>query len=364
MNYRLCVKYLLMTAVFLLISTQMWSSVSFAKPSGLSFVRVQEPREGAFSMLVPRGWLNHGGMFRVNPVQAGGPLNAMEAKCDWTLKSDNRGTVSFRILPDIVYAHTGIGGGFFQPGSNYQGAQIRPFEDAQTHLKSIFNALHPQATGVIALKAGRLPGEIRSMNQGFAYMNRLLAQMGGQSMMFRSDAAGAVLEYTESNTRYREALLVGIVDMRGALTWKNTRSLSFRAPASEFQRWRPVMDIMRFSIRFNPNWVMRESQGQRERANIVLKVFDEVRRIDREILKKSRINREEIMNDNFLVLTEQEEFVNPHTGQVEVDTDAFRYRWTTPGGDIYYTNKEGENPNLFLQRTDYQLTPVRKRRNE
>jgi hypothetical protein len=95
-----------------------------------------------------------------------------------------------------------------------------------------------------------------------------------------------------------------------------------------------------------------------------MKVYEEIRRIDQQILKKTSVNREEIMNDNFLVFTEQEEFVNPYTGDVEVDTDAYEFRWITPGGDIYYTNREDENPNIFLQRTDYERSPVRKRRNE
>ena len=148
------------------------------------------------------------------------------------------------------------------------------------------------------------------------------------------------------------------------MTWKNTRTLAFRAPTEQFERWRPVMDIIRFSVRFNPTWVLKEMQGQQQRAEIVQKFYEEMRRIDHEIARRTSVNREEIMNDNFLVLTEQEEYVNPHTGEVEVDTDAFRFRWETPGGDIYYTNREDENPNTFLKRTDYKLTPVRKRRNE
>ena len=152
--------------------------------------------------------------------------------------------------------------------------------------------------------------------------------------------------------------------MRAALTWKNTRTLAFRAPATDFDKWRPVMDIMRFSIRFNPQWVLSEMKGQRERAKIVMRVYDEIRRIDREIARNTTTNREEIMNDNYLVLTGQEEYVNPHTNEIETDTDAYRYRWMTNGGDVYYTNHEEENPNTFLQRTDYELTPIRKRRNE
>jgi len=310
------------------------------KGSGLSFERINEPNESAFSILAPRGWLNRGGIFRVNAAQAGGSFNAMEAKCDWLLMSDARGTAAFRIFPDIVYAHTDIGGGFFPPGSYYQGAEVRALADAPTHLTHLIHAHHTKADQLNIVKINRLSGEIKSMNRGLAYTNQLLTRIGLGGMTFQCDAAGAVYEYTEDGTTYREVMLTGIVDMRAA------------------------MDVMRFSIKFNPQWVLKEAEGQRERARIVIQVFDESQRIDREIVSHTTINREEIMNDNFLVLTGQEEYVKPHTKKIEVATDAFRYRWTTPGGDVYYTNREDEDPNHFLQRSDYSDTPVRKRRNE
>lgn len=334
------------------------------KGTGIAFMRVNEPREKAFSILVPRGWQAKGGIYRLNALQAGGPLNAMEAKCDLTYGSDPRGTVAFRILPDTVYAHTGIGGGFFGPGANYQGAMVRKFEDATTHVRALFKMLHPQASGIKVLKQKRLPGEVQAMDRGMAYMNNLLRQVGLGGMTFTNDAAAGVFEYTEGGIRFREIILSGVVNMRAAMTWKNTRSLAFRAPADEFDKWRPVLDIMRFSVQFNAAWILKEAKGQRQRAQMVQKVFEEMRRIDREIIKKTTINREEIMNDNFLVLTGQEEYVNPHSGKVETDTDAYKHRWTTDGGDVYYTDKEDENPNLFLQRTDYKRTPIRKRRNQ
>jgi hypothetical protein len=332
--------------------------------SGVSFTRLNEPREGAFTILAPRGWKGEGGIFRINPLQAGGPLNSMEAKCDLTLKSDDRAAVAFRILPDVVYAHVGIGAGAFPPGSNYQGAIVRPLEDARTHLQALFSSIHPRASGVQKIKMARLPGEIQAMEKGFEFTNQLLRQTGGAAMTNRSDAAGGVFEYTENGVRFREVMVTGIVDMRAALTWKNTRTILFRAAATEFDLRRPLMDIIRFSLQFNPQWVIKEAEGQRERAEFVLKVYEEIRRLDREILRRTSVNRNEIMNDNFLVLTGQEEYVNPHTREVEVDTSAFKYRWVNGGGERYYTNREEEDPNRFLQRPDYQRTPVRKRKNE
>lgn len=332
--------------------------------TGMAFSRVAEPREGAFTILVPRGWQSDGGIYRVNAAQAGGPLNAIEAKCDVIFKSDARGTVAFRILPDIVYAHVGVGGGFWKPGSSYQGATVRPVEAATSHVKALFSHLHPNADNPNVLKLTRLPGEVASLSHGLSYTNQLFTQIGLGHMQFQCDAAGGVFEYVEDGVLFREIIASGIVDMRAAMTWKNTRTLAFRAPAVSFDQWRPVFDIMRSSIRFNQQWILGEMKGQQQRTQVVMKVFDEIRRIDREIVRKTTINREEIMNDNYLVLTGQEEYVNPYTNQVETDTDAFRYRWTTEGGDVYYTNKEGENPNTFMHQTDFKLTPIRKRRNE
>jgi len=350
--------------LFLLLFTMSAMTTSAGERSGISFVRIQEPNESAFSILAPQGWHNQGGIFRVNAAQAGGPLNAVEAKCDWLLMSDAKGTVAFRILPDIVYAHTGIGAGFFQPGSYYQGAEVRALVDAPTHLTYLIHALHPNAVKLNILKIQRLPGEIESMRRGMAYTNQLLTQIGLGAMTFQCDAVGAVYAYTEDGKAYHEVMLTGIVDMRAAMTWKNTRTMAFRAPSTNFERLKPMMDVMRFSIQFNPQWVVKESQGQQERAKITLKVFDDIRRIDREIVSRTTINRQEIMNDNFLVLTGQEEYVNPHSGEVEMDTDAYRYRWKTSGGDVYYTNREDEDPNIFLQRGDYSRTLIRKRKNE
>jgi len=349
--------------LFSLHQTFLLSSTS-SGASGMSFIRTNEPKEKAFSILAPKGWNAEGGIFRVDPLQVGGPLNSIEAKCDLTFKSDQKGTTSFRIFPDVTYAHVGIGGGFFPAGSNYQGAEVKPLLDAQTYLTNLFSYLHPSAQSVKTLENKRLPGEIESMDKGLAYANQLLAQVGLQSQSFKSDAAGAMFEYLEDGVSYHEIIVAGIVNMPAALTWKNIRTLVFRAPTEEFEKWRPVFDIMRFSVRFNQNWVVKECEGQRERAETMMKVYDEIRRIDQEIVKKTTVNREEIMNDNFLMLTEQEEFVNPYTGDVELDTDSYKYRWITEGGDVYYTNREHENPNTYFHKTDYKRSTIRKRRNE
>ncbi len=350
--------------VILIIGLTILSAFNPLEAKGSSFNRRNEPNEAAFSLLVPDNWQLQGGIFRVNALQAGGPINAVEAKCDLVLKSDQNETISFHIFPDIVYAHQGVGGGFFPEGSNYQGAEVRKMVDASTFLQILFPRIRNNVSSVKLLKITPLVGEKQALDKSLAYTNQLLAQLGLQALSFQSDAAGAIFEYVDGGKKFREIFLTGIINMPAALTWKNTRTISFRAPADVFDEWRSALDIIRFSIQFNPGWILKESDGQRQRAEIVQKVYEEVRKIDQEMIRKTTVNREEIMNDNFLVLTEQEEFVNPYSGEIEMDTSDYRYRWITSGGDHYYSNNENDNPNIILQSNDYKLSPVRKRRNE
>ena len=65
----------------------------------------------------------------------------------------------------------------------------------------------------------------------------------------------------------------------------------------------------------------------------------------------------------FLTLTDQEEYVNPFTNEVEVGSNQWQHRWINEGGDVIYTNDEYYDPrtDVNLNRTDYKKTPIRKR---
>src|SRR5271157_3879722 len=95
-------------------------------PSTLRFRRVAEPKENAFTILVPEGWQTAGGIIRVNPATGGGTGNATGAKADFAVQRDAQGTAMIRFLPDTRFVDvrgTPVGNvGVFRPGSNYNGA--------------------------------------------------------------------------------------------------------------------------------------------------------------------------------------------------------------------------------------------------
>ena len=79
-----------------------------------------EPREHAFTILIPDGWITQGGIYRVDPSRAGGAGNSIAAKLDFVVKRDAAGTVMTHTFPDQLYMdmRRSPAASMFPPGSN------------------------------------------------------------------------------------------------------------------------------------------------------------------------------------------------------------------------------------------------------
>src|SRR5271157_1924113 len=97
-------------------------------PSTLRFRRVAEPKENAFTILVPEGWQTAGGIVRVNPLTGGGALNAIEAKADFAVKRDAQGTAMIRFFPDTRYAAGMITISYEEGGIRYREKLVTGIE--------------------------------------------------------------------------------------------------------------------------------------------------------------------------------------------------------------------------------------------
>lgn len=97
-----------MLALFLTLFTTVSQAAAAAPP--LVFTKYFDKTEGAFFVLVPKGWITQGGMVRVNPLAAqGGVGNATEAKIDFAVAKDASGKVQIRWIPKINYARPAAG---------------------------------------------------------------------------------------------------------------------------------------------------------------------------------------------------------------------------------------------------------------
>jgi hypothetical protein len=336
--------------------------------AAVRFERKWEPKERAFSFLVPVGWTIEGGMFHVNPTEMNGPGNSIDAKCDLTLKKDAAGTVCFRWLPTWNYAdmsrspQMSSAAGMFPPGSKYAGMVVRPMPDYATFLQQLFRSLHPAATDVNVVQVKPIPELSETFARLFKPVDDQMRPLGFAPLRF--DAGGLVVDYSEGPQRFREAVVTCLMDFRpAAMTWSNLYTLAMRAPAGEAQRWKPILEIVRQSTRFNPQWVAAASKAAGERGQIVQDTMKRLQTIDQEIYANRSRTNAAIQNENYLLLTSQEEYVNPFTQEIERDTSDYKYRWTTEQGNMIYTDRQDFNPNAQQETNNqvWKLTPARPR---
>lgn len=352
-----------------LLWTCIWIQLPIAvPPAGAGeppqlFHRRAEPNEGAFSLLVPDGWTLEGGIVRIDPTQAGGAAQSIEAKVDLTVKRDEAGTVMLRQIPDWYYCdmrHSPAGQmGMFPTGSNYGGMTVCPVLTAREYLEQIaLPQLHPDAQDLRIEEARSLD----DLAQG--YRRRVAAMVLPMDVAF--DAALLTLTYREGGRVYREKIMALIED-RGRMAagqWANRETRFIRAPAEEFAAWEPVFSLMLGSVKISGQWLAGEIRGSLQRAGIYDRVQRQIQEIDRQITAHRQETNAEIHNDMFLTLTDQEEYIHPYTGEIEVGSNQLgRYRWETESGDVVYSDLESFDPNIkgALNRSDWKRSQVRLR---
>ena len=330
----------------------------------VAFKRVTEPRERAFTVLIPAGWRIEGGIVRVDPLARGGPAQSIAAKVDFTIKKDPAGTVMERWLPDVAWydpRRSPAGQmGLMPMGSNYMGMTVMPLTSAAKFLgQVVFPQYHRGARQIHIVESRQLPELSKAYHQA-AY--KVVPMLAGQ---MRYDAALIRVTYRENNVRYKEMLVTVIEDMgaAGAGMWSNKLTFFIRAPENEYARWEPIFAEINHSVRINPIWMAGEVRGQLIRNKILDKTQKEIQRIGREIAEHRYRTNSEIQNDMFLTLMGQEEYVNPYTKEVEIGTNQWNYRWVNGGNDVIYTDNEDYNPNTDPnhQYSGYKRTPIRKR---
>lgn len=328
----------------------------------ISFSRVSEPRENAFSLLIPKGWQTEGGIFRVDPTAQGGPAQSIAAKLDFAVKKDQAGTVMIRWLPDVLFFDMRMSPagqmGMFPPGSNYMGMTVYPLMSARQFIQDVaFPYAHPQASNVQVTEQKNLPKLAQKYQHG---MQAILPQFA-----FSYDAALVTTTYREGGESYREKMVAVVEDwgQLGAGMWGNKETFLIRTPVGEFEKWEPYFSMIQSSVKLNSKWVAGEIQGQIKRGEIVLNTQREIQRIEREIVEHRQRTNAEIHNDMFLTLTDQEEYVNPYTKEIEIGSNQWQFRWVNESGDVIYTDSEEYDPNIDIElnRSDYKRTPIRKR---
>ncbi len=337
--------------------------------------RQAEPRENAFTVLVPDGWTLEGGIFRISPLTQS--VQSTAAKTDLTFKGDAAGSVMMRFLPSMYYWDPRRAGplmsGLTPIGSNYRGMLVCPLLPPSQFLAQLaFPYAHQgqPITQVEMVEQRDRPDQVE------AFLTRShQTPAPGQTY-----AGGeAIFRYAEGQTVYRERALTVVLDLgpNAIGMWCNLNAWYMRAPEAEFEQWSPVFIAIQASLQPNPAWqqdearaqqiaagLLAESQrAQHMRAQRAREFQHEMQAAAHDLVEHRRATHAEIRNDHYLTLTSQEEYVNPYSGQIDLASNQWTHRWVTSDGREFYTDNEGDNPNQDgdLNQWEWQRTPVRPR---
>lgn len=93
-----------------------------------------------------------------------------------------------------------------------------------------------------------------------------------------------------------------------------------RAPVSEFDKWEPIFNMIESSVKVNIQWAVASSMGVWERTMRARETQNYINDTYRQIAEHRQRTQAEINHEYYLFFTEQDEYVNPYTGDVERDT--------------------------------------------
>jgi hypothetical protein len=296
------------------------------------FQRFWEPNEKAFSLLVPQGWAAAGGIFHANPARLKGLGNSAAPKCDFAVLQDDRGTVMIRWIPSWNYEDLSLnatGAGIIRPGQYHNGRLVKPLQDARQFLGEMIRTERPNAKEIRVIAEDPMVEISSAFAKRTEEANVALQKRGLDPM--RIVSFGVVLEYQEAGQAFRESILTTMVDNRSAAsTWFNENTLMFRAPTAEFDKWKPVLDIIRSSREPNIEWLKSlegtAGPGAREDWETQFALGGTAG----SLIEVRRTASAETGNEKWF-------FNDPQNG--------YRFSWESNRGEILYADDADFNPN-------------------
>ncbi|MBK7712396.1 MAG: hypothetical protein IPJ37_16620 [Bacteroidales bacterium] len=312
----------------------------FGQSDAVYFTRINEPNEKALSLLVPKGWIIGGGAIRILDPNSAGANNMVDCKFDLSVKNDPKGSVMIRWLPEILCIDQSNAWGNPE-GAVFNNTLVRRKRDPVAFMAQVaIPYAHPNASMVNITAKKQLPGLVSLYSSTVDPSVKMVTNMVYYAAMIE-------FNYKEDNRLYSERMVTVIEDygINGGGLWKNRQTMFIRTPQGEMVKWEPLLLVIQNSGIWNLKWITAEVNGQRQRSGLIAATQKELQEMDNAINESRRKTSYEINKDMFLTLTGQNEYRNPHTGNVERDTDNWKYRWVNAGGEIIYSDKEAYDPN-------------------
>jgi hypothetical protein len=202
-------------------------------------------------------------------------------------------------------------------------------------LRLVLPQLRPDAANVQVLRVEPMPEVVT------AYQRQ--AAIPG----IRHDAAHVTVSYIQANITYKEQLSCVIENLGqvGSGMWQNRQTVCARAPFDEFAAWEKVGAMIYGSVRFDQQWLARAAQATQQRTANAQATQRYIQEIDRQIVEHRQNTNAEIRHGGYLLVTGQEDYINPYSGETEIRPDGWKHHWQNSAGEVVVSNTGDYDPN-------------------
>ena len=303
--------------------------------SGNIFLQLyREQYQGAFYMLIPKGWKAEGGM-----IPSGVQWNVVdlvENNIRFRVTSPD-GKSFFGWYPRFYFqdpaVHMQSSGGVLQPqtGGVLNGCWIYPYMGVAQYVQYII-------FGQLAAKEFQNP---RIIGRGVdsPELRPWLPQMAP-----RKECGYVNFECTIGGIPTYGRIYTLVYDL-GTL-WSTVGTFGWVAPKSRWKEDERIMELCIRSFRLNPQWARRAAAAQQKRGEKYGQVIREMQGIDNEINRNRSQTRSGIQEEFYKVITDQIETFDPETGDKK-RLPMYNNAWTNGRGD--YVLKDYDDGTLPVE---------------
>ncbi|HOX36805.1 MAG TPA: hypothetical protein PL033_02355 [Candidatus Brocadiia bacterium] len=328
---------------FLTAALLLSASAALAKPQ-IAFQKYRDKTEGAFDMLIPQGWKVEGGIYRETNPNAGA-ANMIVAKFNFrTFRPDDMAEIRF--YPETWFYTQGPGTIYqFPDGHNYNGMIVKARFSASDFLEKLLVPFYRNSIGPVRVTDRKpLPGITKIYQQEAIYIPGMMAM--------EHEAALITVIYKLKGKEIRERFFTVVRYIKMAdpqdVIWSNMLTISARAPEGEYDALDPVFTTCIRSTQPDPQWVLKEIQGQAKRGQIVVDTMRECNRIQEEMNANRRKTNDYIIREFGKVLRGEEEYSLPGSDEKVTLPNDYKNVWADGQGRYILTDDANFEPGRTL----------------
>jgi len=291
----------------------------------------REAYQGAFTLLIPRGWRAEGGM--VGSGVPGNVVDLVESNIRFRVTSPD-GQSFFGWYPRFYFqdprSHPGAGMGMgVQYGSVLNGCWQYPYMTIPQYVQTvIFGALSAQE-----FQNPRIIGPVVESPELRPFVPAVATHSQCGYVNFECTIAGTP----------RVGRIYTILYNLGGNIWSTVGTFGWVAPTRRWRQDARVMDLCLRTFRLDPQWVVRAADAAARRGQQYNEIIRQLNEADRQMERQRSQTRSDIQTEVYKVLTGQMEALDPQTGR-QTWLPMYQKAYTDGQGNYFLTDVEGPLP--------------------